>query len=95
MEAWANTNQPDGNPINETEISRLVRGLSLVYEAIPPSTRTQVERWLSRMASLQMERRPQWEIDRPNNWYPLSAHHARWTFALFACKVSPISSRKV
>lgn len=69
MEAWANTNQPDGNPINETEVSRLVRGLSLVYEAIPPSARTQVERWLSRMASLQIERRPQWEIDRPNNWY--------------------------
>ncbi|MDR7551003.1 MAG: alginate lyase family protein [Armatimonadota bacterium] len=69
VEAWASTNQPDGNPINETQISRLVLGLSLVSEAIPPSLRTQVERWLNRMASLQIERRPQWEIDRPNNWY--------------------------
>ncbi|MDR7523290.1 MAG: alginate lyase family protein, partial [Armatimonadota bacterium] len=69
MEAWASINQPDGNPINETEISRLVRGLSLVSEAIPSSTRTSVERWLNRMASLQIERRPQWEINQPNNWY--------------------------
>jgi hypothetical protein len=69
LEAWANVNQPDGNPINETQISRAVRGLSLVADAVPASTRTQVERWLSRMASLQIERRPQWEINEPNNWY--------------------------
>lgn len=69
MEAWATINQPDGNPINETEISRLIRGLSLVSDAIAPAVRTQVERWLGRMASLQIERRPQWEIARPNNWY--------------------------
>lgn len=69
MEAWAAINQPDGNPINETEISRLIRGLSLVSEAIPPSARTRVEGWLGRMASLQIERRPRGEIKQPNNWY--------------------------
>jgi hypothetical protein len=69
MEAWATLNQPDGNPINETEVSRLVRGFSLVSEAITGSTRTHVERWLRRMASLEIEKRPRWEIERPNNWY--------------------------
>jgi hypothetical protein len=67
LEAWANLNQPSGRPIDETEISRAVRGLSLVADAIPPSMRTQVERWLSRMASLEIERRPEWELRRPNN----------------------------
>ncbi len=69
LAAWAGVHQPDGNPINESQISQLVRGLSLVSDAIAPTVRTPVERWLNRMASLQIERRPRWEIDQPNNWY--------------------------
>jgi hypothetical protein len=54
LEAWAQVNQPDGRPINETEISRFARGFSLVRETLSPSARALIERWLARMATAEI-----------------------------------------
>ncbi len=70
LDAWAKTNQPDGNPINETEIARLVRGFSLVAEALPLTTRQQVESWLTQMASLEIDSRSRFGRSTAiNNWH--------------------------
>lgn len=57
LEAWARTYQPDGNPINETEFSRMMRGLSLTASIVPPEILRTIEDWLTRMGTLQIESR--------------------------------------
>ncbi len=69
LEAWARTYQPDGNPINETEFARLARGYALVAAALPVSPRPVIESWLSRLASLQIERIKPGADSSRNNWH--------------------------
>jgi hypothetical protein len=47
--AWARTYEPDGNPINETEFVRLMKGYDLTRAMFPESQRLEVDRWLLRM----------------------------------------------
>ncbi len=70
LEAWAKTNQPDGNPINETKLASMVRGFSLVAESLAPPTRQAVEAWLTRVASLEIESRSRFGGSTAiNNWH--------------------------
>ncbi len=69
IEAWARTYQPDGNPINETEFARLARRDALVAAALSVSSRPGIEGWLSRLASLQIERIKPGADSSRNNWH--------------------------
>ena len=51
--AWARTYEPDGNPINETEFIRLMKGYDLTRALFSDSQRSEVDRWLLRMAERQ------------------------------------------
>ena len=48
--AWARAYESDGNPINETEFVRLMKGYDLTRTFFSASERVEVERWLLRMA---------------------------------------------
>ncbi|MGH7767506.1 MAG: alginate lyase family protein [Candidatus Binatia bacterium] len=48
--AWARTYEPDGNPINESEFVRLMKGYDLTRAVYTPRERTEVDRWLLRVA---------------------------------------------
>lgn len=48
--AWASVYEPVGNPINETEFPRLMKGYDLARGAFSEGERIQVERWLLRLA---------------------------------------------
>jgi len=48
--AWTRTYAVEGNPINETEFVRLMRGYDLARGLFSPPERAEAERWLLRMA---------------------------------------------
>lgn len=48
--AWARTYVGDGNPINETEFVRLMRGYDLTRERFSAGERVETEAWLRRIA---------------------------------------------
>jgi hypothetical protein len=48
--AWTRTYAVEGNPINETEFVRLMRGYDLARGLFSPLERAEAERWLLRMA---------------------------------------------
>ncbi len=51
--AWAQTYDPDGNPINETEFPRLMKTYDLTRMLFSESQRSEVEAWLRRMSERQ------------------------------------------
>jgi hypothetical protein len=51
--AWARVYEPDGNPINETEFIRLMKGYDLTRNLYTAQERGEVDRWLLRMAEKQ------------------------------------------
>jgi alginate lyase len=51
--AWARAYEPDGNPINETEFVRLMKGYDLTRGLFSDSQRAEADRWLLRMAETQ------------------------------------------
>jgi len=51
--AWARTYEPDGNPINETEFIRLMKGYDLTRALYTAPERAEVVRWFLRMAEEQ------------------------------------------
>jgi hypothetical protein len=51
--AWARVYEPDGNPINETEFVRLMKGYDLTRALYAAHERGKVDRWLFRMAEKQ------------------------------------------
>src|SRR5581483_6616823 len=48
--AWARTYESDGNPINETEFVRLMKGYDLARRLFSGVERAEIDRWLLRMA---------------------------------------------
>lgn len=48
--AWARVYEPEGNPINETEFVRLMKGYDLARALFTESQRLETNRWLSRLA---------------------------------------------
>jgi len=48
--AWTRAYEPDGNPINETEFIRLMKGYDLTRALFSQSERREVEQWLLLMA---------------------------------------------
>jgi hypothetical protein len=51
--AWARVYEPDGNPINETDFSRLMKGYDLTRILYTAQERAEADRWLLRMAEKQ------------------------------------------
>jgi hypothetical protein len=51
--AWARLYQPDGNPINETEFTRFMKGYDVIRTLFNDSQRSEVDAWLLRMAQRQ------------------------------------------
>lgn len=49
--AWARTNVPNGNPIDETRLDGFLWGFDLVRSDMSPEEAAEVERWISRIAS--------------------------------------------
>ncbi len=48
--AWSRAYESDGNPINETEFVRLMKGYDLLRRSLAPAERAEIDRWLLRMA---------------------------------------------
>ena len=48
--SWARTYEPDGNPINETEFTRLIKAYDLTGALFSGSERLEMEKWFRRMA---------------------------------------------
>ncbi|HEY1267152.1 MAG TPA: alginate lyase family protein [Candidatus Binatia bacterium] len=48
--AWGRVYESDGNPINETEFVRLMKGYDLTRELFSREERAEIDRWLLRMA---------------------------------------------
>ncbi len=53
--AWANANQPDGNPINETKLEDMVFAYDLIRSKISSKDRIQIDNWLSRMREKEIQ----------------------------------------
>ena len=62
--AWANTYQPDGNPINENKFVALYWGYYLFRDHFSDSEREYVTRWTTHVAQQEMNR----EHTPNNNW---------------------------
>jgi hypothetical protein len=48
--AWARTNQPQGNPVDDSQLERMIYGYDLVRATFSPAEREQVDGWLRAMA---------------------------------------------
>jgi len=53
--AWAKTNNPDGNPINETKLEDMVFAYDLIRSDISAKDRIQIDSWLSRMREQEIQ----------------------------------------
>jgi hypothetical protein len=63
--AWATTNKPDGNPINDTVLETLIEAYDITRDTFSPPNRTKIDGWLSTLA----ERLQQKESKQPQkNW---------------------------
>lgn len=63
--AWARTNQPDGNAINETKFEPMIMAYDLVRSDCSESDRLVIDDWLRKKAETLQKRRP----GLGGNWY--------------------------
>lgn len=50
IQAWANVNRPDGDPINETKLEPLIVGYDILRSRFTPENRALVDAWLQKRA---------------------------------------------
>ncbi|WP_025142186.1 alginate lyase family protein [Pedobacter jeongneungensis] len=50
LSAWAKTNKPNGDPIDDTNLDPMVESYDLIKQDIPTADKKQIEQWLSETA---------------------------------------------
>jgi hypothetical protein len=53
--AWAAVNQPQGRPVDDSQFERMIYGYDLVKATCSPKERSQIEGWLRRIATAELE----------------------------------------
>ncbi|NHA02202.1 hypothetical protein G7092_00265 [Mucilaginibacter sp. HC2] len=48
--AWANTNKPNGDPINETKLEDMITGYDLIRDNVSSESKQQIDSWLIKVA---------------------------------------------
>jgi hypothetical protein len=66
--AWATTNKPCGNPIDETHLERAIVAFDLVRDRFAGEGRQVVERWLKGVAEAEVASRKPGEPKSTTNW---------------------------
>ncbi|WP_443936995.1 alginate lyase family protein [Pedobacter sp. MW01-1-1] len=73
--AWASRNQPQGNPINDTNLDKIIFSIDLLKADLPTKTVETANAWLLKVAEAETKRYPYIDNDtnprtRPiNNWH--------------------------
>lgn len=65
--AWAKTNEPEGNPINETQLEGFIYGYNLIKSALSPEDQDVIINWLIKIRDKQLN----WKFGPTsglNNW---------------------------
>lgn len=70
MLAWARTNQPGGNPINDTNLDPVIEGYQLIKSSIPADAHQEILKWLKATATAEIESTPKNQNKGTafNNW---------------------------
>lgn len=69
LDAWAGTNRPTGQPIDETGLEPAIFGYRLVRPRLPSVKRERIDRWLSTVAEAEIASRDLSKRTATNNWH--------------------------
>lgn len=69
LQAWADTNQPTGQPIDETGLEPAIFGYRLVRADLPEPRRTRIDNWLRNVARAEISTRVMKRPTATNNWH--------------------------
>lgn len=69
LQAWANTNHPSGQPIDETTLEPAIFGYRLIRDQTDPVRRQAIDAWLRNLANAEIDSRDLSKKTATNNWH--------------------------